>query len=436
MASMNDGKTSKLPVREYPAGSKIRIRVVRNANKAGAFGLSHQVEIPPKLVGGGTSRKKFKDKADAERYAFDCWTAAKRYGQSFFELTDAQRQEATLAFAKLSDAGLSLTEAVAYAITNLRPAGKGKTVAEVAEEVVASKKVRYERGDLRERSYRDFRHRVNRFGENFSSKMIHDVSTKAVKDWVFGLGHNSTRTNKNDLSALGEVFKYARQQRYISENPIDFLSDVDRRLLCGSSGEAKEPDILTIEQAEKLLTTARSHPELEMLPAVILGLFCGLRTEEIKRLDWKAVHLSDDTPVVTIGAAIAKKRRIRHVDIPINAKQWLSLVAKDSGPVAPNGHFNQFQKQFQKLLKLAGWGKVVAGKWKSNWGRNAMRHSFGTYHFAKTGDAMETSRLLGHTANDTVLFANYRALASKDQGKAFFSIKPSATAAKVVEFSA
>ena len=30
MASMNDGKTSKLPVREYPAGSKIRIRVVRN----------------------------------------------------------------------------------------------------------------------------------------------------------------------------------------------------------------------------------------------------------------------------------------------------------------------------------------------------------------------------------------------------------------------
>jgi hypothetical protein len=58
------------------------------------------------------------------------------------------------------------------------------------------------------------------------------------------------------------------------------------------------------------------HPELDILGAVTLALFCGLRTEEIKRLEWKHVRLGETQPIVMIGATIAKKRRIRHVDVP------------------------------------------------------------------------------------------------------------------------
>jgi integrase len=129
---------------------------------------------------------------------------------------------------------------------------------------------------------------------------------------------------------------------------------------------------------------------------------------------------------VTVGASIAKKRRIRHVEIPANALQWLSLVPDRTGPVSRNAHFNDHQKRFKKLLKQAGFKK---------WEPNAMRHSFGTYHYALHRDPLETARLLGHKASDEVLFAHYRALATQDTGTAFFLIEPPAAAARVLRFT-
>ena len=53
-----------------------------------------------------------------------------------------------------------------------------------------------------------------------------------------------------------------------------------------------------------------------------------------------------------------------------------------------------------------------------------MRHSFGSYHYAKSGNSLETARILGHKGDDNVLFAHYRALTTKDQGTAYFAIIP------------
>ena len=125
--------------------------------------------------------------------------------------------------------------------------------------------------------------------------------------------------------------------------------------------------------------------------------------------------MAEEPPFVTIGAKIAKKRRIRHAEIPPNAIEWLFLVIDRTGPVAPNRHANDFQKRFRKLLKLSGF---------SEWKQNAMRHSFGSYHYALHGNPLETARVLGHKANDQVLFDHYRALATKDQVKRYFSITP------------
>ena len=56
------------------------------------------------------------------------------------------------------------------------------------------------------------------------------------------------------------------------------------------------------------------------------------------------------------------------------------------------------------------------------WNANAMRHSFGSYHYALHEDSMWTSKELGHKANDDVLFEFYRALTTKAQGEKYFSI--------------
>jgi len=314
----------------------------------------------------------------------------------------------------LREAGVSLTEAVQFALQRMRPKRLKKTVSEVVEELVASKAQRFERGDLRELSYRDFMYKGRKFAGAVGERLVHEVTGEEVKAWLNGL-KRGPRTNRNYFSIIREVFRHAVQRKYAVSSPLDDLTDVDRKELFGSANEGTEPRILTVEEAERLLNAALVNPDLDLLGAVVLGLFCGLRTEEIKRLEWESVRMGESPPVVTIGAAIAKKRRIRHVDMPPVALAWLSLVPSRLGMVTRNEHMNDYPKRFRKLFRLAGFPK---------WETNAMRHSFGSYHYALSGNPLETSRLLGHKASDQVLFDHYRALVTKEHAEAYFAIYP------------
>jgi integrase len=410
---------------EYPKKSGIRIREVLNATGGDAFGASYLVTVPSKLTGKLRDRRQFKVRQEAEKWASDTLAGCRKQGEDFFALSEDERREVAANLPELRKHGVSLTEAVRFAVKHLRPEGRTKTVQAVVTELVTSKEQRFERGDLRERSYRDFRLRAERFADGFEGRIASEVSGAEIKSWLGGL-KLGPRSNQNYLAVLGEVFKLATQRRYIAFSPIEELTDIDRKELCGNGGEANEPSILTPAQAESLLKAALAHPELELLGAVTLALFCGLRTEELKRLDWEAVKLTETPALVTIGAKIAKKRRIRHVEIPANAAQWLSLVPDRAGPVSRNIHFNDHQKRFKKLLTFAGF---------KTWEANAMRHSFGSYHYALHGNPLETSRLLGHRASDQVLFDHYRALATKAQAEAYFAIRPPAKVEKIVKFA-
>lgn len=420
---------------EYPKKSGIRVREVLNATGGDAFGGSYLVTVPAKLTGKLRERKQFRRREAAEEWADKTFLGYRKQGEDFFALTEEERREVTANLPFLRQHGISIAEAVGFAVKHLRPEGRTKTVRQAVEELVASKAARFERGDLRERSYRDFRHRTGKFAEAFEGRLASEVSGQEIKEWLNRLALGN-RTNKNYLSVIGEVFKFATQKRYVAFSPLDDLTDVDRKELCGSTAEGREPSILTPAEAERLLTAALEHPELDLLGAVTLALFCGLRTEEIKRLEWEQVRLSETPPLVTIGAKIAKKRRIRNVEIPANAALWLSLVAQRTGQVTRNGHYNDFQKRFRHLQRFAGFGETDAkGEWHSTWENNAMRHSFGSYHYALHGNPLETSRLLGHKASDQVLFDHYRALATKAQAEAYFTIRAPANAAKVVKFA-
>jgi integrase len=420
---------------EYPKKSGIHIREILNATGGDAFGASYMVTVPAKLTGKLRERKQFARREAAEDWADKTFLGYRKQGEDFFALTEEERREVAANLPFLRKHGISIAEAVRLAVKHLRPEGRTKTVRQVVEDLVASKAQRFERGDLRERSYRDFRYRTLKFAEAFEGRIASEVSGQEIKEWLSALEIGS-RSNKNYLAVVGEVFKYATQKHYVAFSPLDDLTDIDRKELCGGGADVREPSILTPAEAERLLNAALEHPDLGLLGAVTLALFCGLRTEELKRLEWSQVRLTESPPLVTIGAKIAKKRRIRHVEIPANAVQWLSLVADRTGQVTRNDHFNDFQKRFRHLQCFAGFGeKDAKGEWHSTWENNAMRHSFGSYHYALHGNPLETSRLLGHKASDQVLFDHYRALATKAQAEAYFAICPPANAAKVVKFA-
>ncbi len=423
---------------EYPKKSGITIRSISYKKERDGSSTeydSFEVTVPAKLTGKTRKRKQFKKCLDAERWAAEQYRGAKKQGEDYFKASEADRREFAKWIPKLKASGISLEEAAQFAIERLRPVGGERNVREVVDELISSKEIRFKRGDLRERSLKDFRSRASKLAYVFEDVPIKAVSLSDLTDWLKGLGLKP-RSTKNYLSITGEILRYACQKQYVKESPLDRLTDVERKELIGRDESDNQPSILTIEETRRLLDGAFRHSDLELLGPVVLGLFCGIRIEELKKLEWTDVKDTDEFPIVTISHKIAKKRRIRNVDIPEVAVRWLSLITERKGIVAKGNHHDAYRRRFTKLLELTGFGsKDSNGKWTSNWKTNAMRHSFGTYHFALHGNANETSRLLGHKSNDQILFEHYRALATKGQGQAFFSIEPPITESKLVEFA-
>jgi len=308
--------------------------------------------------------------------------------------------------------GKPLLDVVAAAVERLCPAGGNKTLAELTTEMIEIKRAWLARGDLRKASFHDFEVRAGKIGNEIGSFPLPELTKQIVFDWLNGL-NLAPRTKKNYRMVLSEVLSYAKQKRYITASPLEEFTRQDVKQIEGTLGEAAQPAILSPAQAEKLLTTAFAHPELDLGAAVVLGLFGGIRTEEIKRLTWDAVRLDEEHPFVVIGPEIAKKRRIRNVPLPDCAVAWLRRWPRGE-KVTRSEHINDYQKRFLKL----------AAKAEIKWDANAMRHSFGSYHYAKDGNSIETARVLGHKSDDSVLFSHYRALTTKEQGVAYFAIFP------------
>ncbi len=434
MAATRSG-SKKLKRWEHPAKSGIWISEFQNRSGGTAFGISFLVTIPSRLA-GIRKRTQFSTPAAAEEFAEAEQERLQKQGQDGVTLTPRQRREIATAFEKLKPAGIGLLEAVDFALKHMRPAGGDRTVQQVVDEMTTTKKEWLESGVIRPTSYRDFRIRAARFAELFGSAQVKDVTLEDIKGWLRSLGL-SGRSVKNFRMTVTELMKHAHAKKYRSDNPLEGFTLADRRELEPGGDDNREPAILSVAEAERLLKTAYAHPELDLGAAVTLALFCGIRTEELKRLDWSAVRLDDGKPFVKIDRAIAKKRRIRNVEIPACAVAWLRNWPKKTGPVAKNTYVSDYVKRFATLTRLAGFGRTGEnGEWISAWDKNAMRHSFGSYSFALTGDSMKTAGLMGHKSSDQVLFDNYRALATQADGEAYFGIFPQSEDGKIIRMTA
>ena len=419
---------------------------MNNPQQDGSTSVSYRVSLPTKLTGKRAIEvKQFKVKREAEDWASGELKRYRDFGKRAQDLTPSQRMDAIEALKLLDGEDISLREVVSkylelkgvsdshelaldhvveFGISRLKPAGGVHTFGQVADELARTKKG----FDLAEPSIRDFTNRSDKAKEVWGDREIHQIGIDEIKSWLISL-KLSPRSRKNYLMNLREIFKYAKQKGYVPENPMDMLSVYDSKSIYGrESSDIREPKILSVDEAKRLLEAAKAYPELDLLAAVTLGLFCGIRTEELKKLDWRDIRLDEAHPFVVISSQIAKKRRIRNVDIPKNAVTWLKLCRKESGPVAKNDYVSDYQKRFRKLQRLAGFGEwVQQGKrriWRSTWKENSIRHSFGSYHYALHGDSMLTSRLMGHKEGDAVLFEHYRALVTVNSSREYFNLIP------------
>jgi len=348
---------------EFPAGSGIRVREIINRYSGVDGGLSYRVTVPVR-VAGVRQFKQFTSVENAESWAKEQHAGAKTDGHKHFLLTPSQREDAISALSLLEGTGLTLPQAVALAKKHLRSPAGSVTVKDAVDRLVAEK----EAENLRERSVRDLRNRLDIFAQTFGEKSVGEITQTEVESWLRDLRGVSdksaeglsARSKKNYLITVRTFFNHAISKGYrTAENPA--LKIVTPKI------DWVQPSILTAKEAEILLAAAKTEQGGRLLASVVLGLFAGIRSNEIMRLDWSAIDLAEG--ILTIGPTIAKKRRLRVLELAPNCVAWLKTIANRAGRVAPG----RYTVRWAKFVKAAGF---------PDWGENrsnAMRHSFGSY---------------------------------------------------------
>lgn len=221
-----------------------------------------------------------------------------------------------------------------------------------------------------------------RLAEDFPDTCIHEISKSEILDWLeeedFGLV-----TRNNYIRDLKVLFNFAETEKRLGMNP---MKEIKREEV--PDGEVC---ILNVRDTARVILAAMRLPG--MLVPTAIKFFAGLRTSEVRRLQWEEIKRNS----IVVLAKKAKTRSRRAVTISDNLRSWLAKDRQKSGPVFPSGR--QWRTSFELL-------RVISGI--NPWPRNCQRHSFGSYHLAKYKNENLTASEMGNSPE--IIVRHYRAV--------------------------
>lgn len=335
--------------------------------------------------GGRYIRKQFRSRSLAEEYRTALEQDADAARRD--DLPPAEKLSVMTAYRRALEGGYSLAQACDAHERSVGSALKRKPLGEAIAEFLEAKAAK----GLRDRSLKDLRVRLSRFGMSVGETIpVSSISTNRIEGFIDRSWEPQTKINW--LVVLGNFFRWSMRRRYSLTNPV---ADIERPIL-----EQDQPCPLTVEVCGKLLRdTLEKAPSL--LPYVAISLFAGLRNSELGRLAWSDVDLSHG--VIRVEAGKAKTRSRRVVAIEPCLKEWLKL----GGDLPP--------KSLQRLWKLVR---------PQGYHVDQMRRTFCSYHLAAFGSAARTALEAGH--RESVLFRHYRGIAETTYAKTFWELIPGA----------
>jgi integrase len=353
-------------------------------------------------VNGQWARKYFETKVEAQTYSEQKNIELLNQGREGIEFPSSLRVMAQDCQFRLQQRGKTITDATAHYLQHLDAIAKSCTVEALVAELL---KVRKADG-ASARYLQDLTSRLKRFAKDFGARLVAEIKTQEVDEWLRGLAVAPV-TRNNFRRVLGVMFGFATGRGYASHNAA------------AAAAKAKQIDsevgILTVPQTVKLLESASAA----LVPFIAIGAFAGLRPEELTRLSWDEIDL--EANLIEVKARKSKTARRRHIKIQPNLVKWLMGHAKATGQVAPTN--------LRKEIKIA---RERAGI--SDWPNNALRHGFASYHLAKFRDAAALALEMGHTDSD-MLFAHYRQLVKPRDAARYWNIVPTAKSTKIVPFA-
>lgn len=266
-----------------------------------------------------------------------------------------------------------------------------KPVAEAVKELIEIKQAR----GASPRYIADLRYRLGKLARSII-KNLGDVSVRDIQSWLDAEG-GAPQTYANNRRVACLLFEFGQTRGYCRNNPA---------LACESvKVGAPAVDFYSVSEMRQILNAAGP----DVLPVIVLGGFCGLRSAEIERLEWHDIDLQSGT--VTVDADKSKCATRRVVPMPANARAWLLPYAGKTGRVWRGASW-QMYRAVSETIKRAGIKPRP----------NGFRHSYASYRFALTNDAGKVAGELGNSPQ--ILHKHYRNLVRPDDGRAYFELMP------------
>lgn len=252
--------------------------------------------------------------------------------------------------------------------------------------------------------------------EHAGDRMLDTLSARELQAW---LDHRyphpvSRNTARKRIVAL---WRWARKQGYL---PRDTQTEAEQTEF--AQEETAKIGVINSETFGKLLRFfADKHPEY--LPALAVAGFCGLRRAEIHDQQWADVNL--ERGFVRVSKAKRNTPARRLVPLCPAAAEWLLLCPDRTDALCGN-------LAIDRIRHIAREAKDEAGTpLFPDVPDNAFRHSFISHRVAATGNVAETALEAGNSPN--VIFRHYRELFTKEEGQAWFDVRPAGTVVAMPE---
>lgn len=224
------------------------------------------------------------------------------------------------------------------------------------------------------------------------------VSPRELDAWFSGLPGSET-TRAGFFRYVRMFFRWAHRMGYVARDPSAALD---------APKAAVGRNILTVDQMKALL-------KQEMPPwlraAFLLGAFAGVRSEEIRRMDWEDIDTAAGE--IHIRPGVMKDsggffERIIDFTDPLARRKGAFTGSGKLVPVVTK----TFHLHRAEVARRAG---------IEPWPANCLRHSFATYHLAMSRDPGKTAYQMGHSSPAMVRRV-YAVPARRADGAAWWAI--------------
>lgn len=414
------------PISRRFRNAPLRVVQINSKRKDGRID-SYWTVTPLRNEDGKRFRPHFASRAEAETERGRRERERRLVGVEGSQMSTSLRMDAIQAHRLLAPLKITLLQAAKHYVSYLDKSAKtsaSPTVSEAKDAYLKEREREVRKGELRQITIRNIRSRVNIFCDGLAGHnevpalgRVHlpDVGRAEINDFLNSLPFRG-QTKAHYRAHLHSLFEFARQREWIEENPVSQLGRIKKK----EKGAGVR--VLTPKEAEELMEAAQASPlERILVPRLVLGLFLGLRPSETNRLEWEDIDLNRRDVKVQNNNKTGQER---YIELNPTAYAWLKKY-RGVGRIE-NITDGRLRKAWDRLRKSLGWNLTRTPTGKRDWVSDILRHSYGSYMLAVTGDdKYKVCALMGNSI--AILNKHYRRAMPKREAEPYWKILPDET---------